>query len=85
MGFPGDASDKETTCKCRRLKRCGFDLWVRMIPWRRKRHPSPVFLLKVFHGQRSLVDYSPCVTTSTGRGVRFKNYFEEVYNCPLAP
>ena len=28
----------------RRCKRCGFDLWVRKIPWRRAWQPSPVFL-----------------------------------------
>ena len=28
-------------------------------PWRRKRQPTPVFLLGEFHGQRSLEDYSP--------------------------
>ena len=25
--------------------RCGFDSWVREIPWRRKWHPTPAFLL----------------------------------------
>ena len=30
-----------------------------MIPWRRKWLPTPVFLLGEFHGQRSLVGYSP--------------------------
>ena len=29
------------------------------IPWRRKWQPTPVFLLGEFHGQRSLVGYSP--------------------------
>ena len=24
-GFPGGASDKESACQCKRLKRCGFD------------------------------------------------------------
>ena len=28
-GFPGDASDKEPACQCRR---CRFDPWVRKIP-----------------------------------------------------
>jgi len=28
-------------------------------PWKRKWHPTPVFLPGEFHGQRSLVDYSP--------------------------
>ena len=32
---------------------------MRKIPWRRKWQPSPVFLPGKFHGQRSLVDYSP--------------------------
>ena len=29
------------------------------IPWKRARHPSPVFLPGKSHGQRSLVGYSP--------------------------
>ena len=29
------------------------------IPWRRAWHPTPVFLPREFHGQRSLVGYSP--------------------------
>ena len=36
-----------------------FDLWVRKIPWRRGWLPTPVFLPGEFHGQRSLVGYSP--------------------------
>ena len=37
----------------------GFSPWVRKIPWRRKWQPTPVFLPGEFHGQRSLVGYSP--------------------------
>ena len=37
----------------------GLDPWVRKIPWSRKWHPTPVFLPGEFHGQRSLVGYSP--------------------------
>ena len=33
---------------------------VRKIPRRRKWHPTTVFLPGKFHGQRSLVGYSPC-------------------------
>jgi len=44
MGFPSGASGKEPFCQCRRCKRCGFDPWVRKIPWRRARQPTPVFL-----------------------------------------
>ena len=37
----------------------GFDPWVGKIPWRRKWHPTPVFLPGESHGRRSLVGYSP--------------------------
>ena len=45
--------------RCRRLRRHKLDPWVRNIPWRRKWHPTSVFLLGKFHGQRSLASYSP--------------------------
>ena len=32
MGFPGGTSGKESTCQCRRHKRCGFDPWFKKIP-----------------------------------------------------
>ena len=44
LGFPGGASGKEFTCQCRRHRRCGFDPWVRKIPWRRERQSTPIFL-----------------------------------------
>ena len=44
MGFPRWLSGKESTCQCRRCKRCGFDPWVGKIPWSRKWQPAPVFL-----------------------------------------
>ena len=47
---------KESICQCRR---CGFDPWLRKIPWRRKGQPTPVFSPGKPHGQRSLVGYSP--------------------------
>ena len=52
MGFPGDTVVKEYACQCRRHSRCGVDLWVRKIPWRRKWQTAPVFLPGKFHGQR---------------------------------
>jgi len=58
-GFPGGVSGKEPTCQCRRLKRRGFDPWVRMILWRRKWQSPPVFFLGEFHRQRRLGGYSP--------------------------
>ena len=40
------------------------DVWVQSLgwedlPWRREWQPTPVFLPGEFHGQRSLVGYSP--------------------------
>ena len=37
----------------------GFNHWVGENPWRRKWQPTPVLLPEKFHGQRSLVGYSP--------------------------
>ena len=34
------------------------ETWVRD-PWRRELQPTPVFLPRQFHGQRSLVSFSP--------------------------
>ena len=34
-----------------------FDPWVRKIPWRRAWQPTPVFLPRESHEQRSLVGY----------------------------
>ena len=59
LHFPGGTSIKEPACQCRGHKRLGFDPWVGKIPWRRKWQPTPVFLPGEFHGQRSLVGYSP--------------------------
>ena len=36
-----------------------FYPWVGKIPWRGEGLPTPVFLPGEFHGQRSLVGYSP--------------------------
>ena len=49
-------SGKESACQCRRHR---FDPWVRMIPWRGKWQPTPVFLPGKCHGQRSLAGNSP--------------------------
>ena len=39
--------------------RRGFDPWVGKIPWRRAGQPSPVFLPRESHGQRSLAGCGP--------------------------
>jgi len=54
--FPGSTSGKEHLLPC---KRSEFDPWVGKIPWSKKRQPTPVFLSRKFHGQRSLVGYNP--------------------------
>ena len=61
-GFPTGSAGKESACQFRRRTRRGFNSWVGNILWRRKRQPTPVFLLGNFHGQRSLVGYSVWVT-----------------------
>ena len=58
-GFPGGASGKEPACQCRRHKRGGFDPWVGKIPWRKAWQPTPVFLPRESHRQRSLEGYCP--------------------------
>ena len=58
-GFPAGASGKETTCQCRRHKRCKLDSWVGKIPWRKAWQTTPALLPGVSHRQRSLAGYSP--------------------------
>ena len=53
-GFPVGSGGKESACQYRRHKRCGFDPWVRKIPWRRAWQPTAVFLPGESHGQSSL-------------------------------
>ena len=59
LGFPGGATGKESTCQCRKHKRCRFDPWVGKIPQRRAWQPTAVFSPRESHGQRSLEGYSP--------------------------
>ena len=44
---------------CLQCRSPGFDPWVGKIPWKRKWHPTLVFLPGKSHGQRNLVAYSP--------------------------
>ena len=59
MDSSPSTSLKEPACQCRRWKRCGFNPWVRKIPWRRKWKHTPAFLPGESYGQRSLAGYSP--------------------------
>ena len=60
LGLPWWLSSKESVCQCR------LNPWVGKIPWR-KWQSTPVFLLGKFHGQRSLVGYSPWGCTRVGQ------------------
>ena len=50
---------ERTHLPMQRQGRCGFDPWVGKRPWERKWKPTPVFLPGEFHGERSLVGYTP--------------------------
>ena len=54
--LPSGLDGKRICWQCGRPR---FDPWVRKILWRREWQPTPVFLPGKFHGQRSLVGYSP--------------------------
>ena len=55
-GFPGGSEVKASACNAGDL---GLIPGLGRFPWRRKWHPTPVFLPGESHGQRSLVGYSP--------------------------
>ena len=57
--FPAGSAGKEPACQCRRCKSHRFDPWIRTMPLRKGRQPTPVFLPGKFHGQRSQAGYSP--------------------------
>ena len=58
MGLPV-VIGKESACQCRRRKKCGFDPWVRKIPWREGTVTHFSILAWESHGQRSLAGYGP--------------------------
>ena len=66
-----------------RHRKCRFNPRVRKIPWRRKRHPTPVFLPGESHGQRSLADYSPKCRKESDKIAHVRTYtylFRVKYN-----
>ena len=62
---------------CLQCRRPRFNPWVGKILWRRKWEPTPVPLPGKFHGQRSLVGYSPwgCKESDKAKQLHF---FKEV-------
>ena len=56
MGFLDGSVGKESACNAREV---GSIPMSGRFPWRRKWHPTPVFLPGKSHGQRSLAGCSP--------------------------
>ena len=87
LGFPRWVSGKESTCHCRRGKRCGFNPWAEKIPWRRTRQPFPVFLPGESYGQKDpagcslwiCTDWSDCTHMHRHTSVFKKQVWQ--HNC----
>ena len=65
---------------CLQWRRLRFNTWVRKIPWRKEWQPTPVFLSRESHGQRSLVGYSPWDCKESDMTEQLNND-----KCPLTP
>ena len=61
------------------VKRHSFDSGLRKIPWIRAWQPTPVFLPGEFHGQRSLVGYSPWGRKELDTTERLSTHKNKVY------
>ena len=78
LGLPWWLSGKELTYQCRKH---GLDPWIRKIPWRRERQPTPVFLPGKSHGQRSLLGYSPWGHKRVGHDLATKQQQVYIFQC----
>ena len=58
-GFPGGSVGRESACNVGDAGNHKFSPWAGKIPWKRAWQPTLVFSSGEFHGQRSLVGYSP--------------------------
>ena len=69
LGFPGGSDGPESACNAGDQ---GSIPGLGKIPWRREWLPTPVFLPGEFHGERSLVGYSPwgCKESDTTQHLR---------------
>ena len=81
-GFLQWLKGEESSCQCRRCRRCAFYPLVRKIPWRRKWQPTPVFLPGKSHGQRSLSGYSPWDHKRVGHGLSTKRQ-QQMEDCKV--
>ena len=49
IGLPRWGSGKESAWQCRRHRKCGFNPWVRKIPWNRKWQNTYAYFLYITH------------------------------------
>ena len=75
----GSTSGNESTCQCRRHRRCSFDPWIGKVIWRRKWQPTPISLPGKSHGQRSLVGYSPWGHKESDPTVRTHTHTQTIF------
>ena len=68
---------------CLQCRRPRFDPWVMKIPWRRKWQPTLVFLPGKFHGQRSLMGYSPWDCKESATAARPTLWLDDVFSVPV--
>ena len=59
LELPRWLSGEESSGQYKICSSCGFEPWVRKIPWRRTWQPTPVFLPGKSYGQKNLSGYSP--------------------------
>ena len=76
--FPGSSDGKVS---CLRWGRPGFDPRTGKIPWKWKWQPTPIFLHGKFHGQSSLVGYSPWddKKSDTTKGLFFLSFLSFLF------
>ena len=74
-GFPGSSNGKDSACNAEDQ----VQSLVRKIPWRREWLLTPVFLPGKFHGQRSLVGYSPWSSPGQNTGVGSLSLLQQIF------
>ena len=76
--LPRRLSSKESACQCKRYE---LNPWIGKIPWRRKWQLTPAFSPGKFHGQRSLVCYSPwgCKESDTTERLSLRTVCDLLY------
>ena len=75
-------SGKESTSQHRKLRRHALHPWVRKILCSRKWQPTPLILLRKFHGQKSLAVHEVAknqMQLSTHMGMLFLVYISCIY------